>query len=169
MRLRIITALLVLLNAGLLWAEPAVHPDYEYQAIDQNPEKPAFVSIADLDGDGKKELIVSAFSGSSPVGSGHLTIYIRIGASLSAWQSRILAGSEKIKFPNSVTVFDVDGDGDPNIYLLEQTGLGKFSTKVLLTDMPQGGVAAADLDGDGRDEIVVSSYEKNRLGILKKR
>ncbi|MDD5089919.1 MAG: VCBS repeat-containing protein [Candidatus Wallbacteria bacterium] len=60
----------------------------------------------------------------------------------------------------------VHGDGDPNIYLIEQTAKGVFTTVILLTEMPQGGVAASDLDGDGYDEIVVTSYEKNRLGVI---
>jgi len=60
----------------------------------------------------------------------------------------------------------VNGDGDPNVYLLEQTAPCVFATHVLITDMPQGAVDIADLNGDGLGEIVVSSYEKNRLYVL---
>ena len=41
-------------------------------------------------------------------------------------------------------------------------------TAVLMDDMPQGGVAAADLSGNGRDEVIISSYEKNRLILISK-
>jgi hypothetical protein len=63
----------------------------------------------------------------------------------------------------------VHGDGDPRVFWLEQVAPGQFETRVIMNDMPQGGVAVGDLDGDGVSEIIVSSYEKNRLAILKKK
>jgi len=63
----------------------------------------------------------------------------------------------------------VHGDGDARVYLLEQVAPGQFETRVLLTEMAQGGVAVDDLDGDGVCEIVASSYEMNRLAVLKHR
>jgi len=61
----------------------------------------------------------------------------------------------------------VSGDGDPNIYWLEQRQGGAFVTRVLAKDLPQSGVVAADLDGDGTAEAVVASYEKNKLLLFK--
>jgi hypothetical protein len=53
----------------------------------------------------------------------------------------------------------VSGDGDPNVYWLEQQEDG-FTTHVLQEDLPQaGGMKVVDLDGDGRQELVVSGYE----------
>lgn len=60
----------------------------------------------------------------------------------------------------------VHGDGDPRVFLLEQTSPGRFATHVLAEGMGQGGVAMADLDGDGADEVAVSSYEKDVLAVL---
>ncbi len=60
----------------------------------------------------------------------------------------------------------VSGDGDPRVYLLEQKSPGIFETLVRAHDLPQAGVAVADLDGDGRDEIIASSYQNNRLLIF---
>jgi hypothetical protein len=59
----------------------------------------------------------------------------------------------------------VSGDGDPNIYWLEQLPGGTFDTRLLAPNLPQAGVAVADLDGDKQVEVVVSSYEANRLVI----
>ena len=59
----------------------------------------------------------------------------------------------------------VHGDGDPNVYLLRQAERGRFETLILAKNMPQGGVAVADIDGDGVCEAVVSSYENNKLMI----
>jgi hypothetical protein len=46
---------------------------------------------------------------------------------------------------------------------------GQFETSVLIENVPQGGVETADLDGDGNLEIIVSSYEANKLVILKRK
>ena len=60
----------------------------------------------------------------------------------------------------------VHGDGDDRVFLLEQTSPGLFSTHVLAEGMGQGGVAMADLDGDGAAEVAVSSYERDVLAVL---
>ncbi|BBM85038.1 FG-GAP repeat domain-containing protein [Candidatus Uabimicrobium amorphum] len=62
----------------------------------------------------------------------------------------------------------VSGDGDSRIFLLEQTQPGHFETKVLMDNMAQAGVAVADLDEDGICEIIVSSYEHNKIVILQR-
>lgn len=63
----------------------------------------------------------------------------------------------------------VHGDGDPRVYLLEQASRGKFRTAVVAEDMAQGAAVFCDAEGDGLPEIVVSSYEKNRLVLLKRK
>ena len=60
----------------------------------------------------------------------------------------------------------VSGDGDPRIFWLRQDGPKSFSTHVLETNMPQGGVEVSDLDGDGDMEVIASSYEKKKLYIF---
>lgn len=53
------------------------------------------------------------------------------------------------------------GDGDPRVFWLEQTPMGWF-TRVLQENLAQaGGLAIVDLDGDGKNEIVVTGYEAN--------
>ena len=61
----------------------------------------------------------------------------------------------------------VSGDGDPRYFVLEQGSDGEFRTIVLDTDVPQGGIDVADLDGDGVAEIVASSYENKEVYIYK--
>jgi hypothetical protein len=61
----------------------------------------------------------------------------------------------------------VHGDGDSRVFLLEQTTRGQFTTRVVTDGFSQGGVAMADLDHDGKDEMIASSYEKNKLAIFK--
>ena len=62
----------------------------------------------------------------------------------------------------------VHGDGDPRVFLLEQISPGKFRTAELIDDMPQGAAVFCDTERDGLPEIAISSYEQNRLVLLKR-
>lgn len=54
----------------------------------------------------------------------------------------------------------VSGDGDPRVFWLSQEADGTFSTVVVADEMGQaGGGAVIDTDGDGRNEILFTSYE----------
>jgi hypothetical protein len=61
----------------------------------------------------------------------------------------------------------VAGDGDPTVYLLEQTAPGTFATRVLRTNVGQsGGTHMVDLDGDGYVEIVCVSLADNSVFVI---
>ncbi len=61
----------------------------------------------------------------------------------------------------------VSGDGDENVYFLEQTAPGQFASHVLQAGLGQaGGVTIADLDGDGDRETVVTGYEDNIVYVF---
>jgi hypothetical protein len=63
----------------------------------------------------------------------------------------------------------VSGDGDPQVYWMEQTSPGSFATHVLEADLPQaGGMVITDLDGDGCNEIVVTGYEANAVYVYRR-
>ena len=60
----------------------------------------------------------------------------------------------------------VSGDGDDRLFLLEQTAPSMFSTRVLQTDYGQAGsMEIVDLDGDGRNEILASGFEKDQVRL----
>jgi hypothetical protein len=144
--------------------------------LDASPDRPAFIHAADLDGDGVKELVVSKFAGSSPMGSGFVDIYRRVGAGLDSWtKMRILEG---IKFPNNISTRDINCDGRLDIivpagflatapqksgalFWLENIGKG-FKTHTLTT----GGkyfyhhAEFVDLDGDSIKDLVTVGEEK---------
>jgi hypothetical protein len=58
----------------------------------------------------------------------------------------------------------VSGDGDPKVYVIEQTDPCVFKTRTLTTNFGQAGaMLVVDLDNDGTNEIIVSSYEANEV------
>ncbi len=60
----------------------------------------------------------------------------------------------------------VSGDGDANLYWLQQQADHTFKTFKMDTDMGQaGGGSVADLDGDGFADVVFSSYEQDVVKI----
>jgi hypothetical protein len=60
----------------------------------------------------------------------------------------------------------LSGDGDKKFYVLEQVSPGVFVTTVIEDPCGQaGGMKIVDLDGDGGNEIVVTSYEQNAVYV----
>jgi hypothetical protein len=139
--------------------------------VDSAVSGPAFVSVADLDGDGQEELVVSAFGEVLNFFSPDVRIYTR-GQTLGDWTSVSL--SSGFRFPNQTVVSDVDDDGDLDIILpagffacqffagncgalawFEQTG-GRW----LRHDLQSGeqlfhhNVNHVDFDGDGVKDLV---------------
>ena len=66
-------------------------------------------------------------------------------------------------------VLDLDDDGDPNVYVLEQISMGVFETHILEADIAQaGGLNVVDLNGDGRNDIVITGYEDNIILVFER-
>lgn len=60
----------------------------------------------------------------------------------------------------------VSGDGDPRIFLFEQTTPGEFTQHTLEQSLGQaGGMVIGDLNGDGLNELLVTGYEDNVLFV----
>ena len=154
---------------------------YETIVIDPAPEKPAFILSNDINGDGFPELIVSKFAGSGPTGSGALDIYsMDTPGDPRKWKKQRVA--DKIKFPNMVTVDDVNGDSKPDILLpygflactpgkcggiewLENTG-GGWTRHTVITNYGRFFHRAklVDMDGDGIKDILAVGEEKGLTG-----
>jgi len=139
------------------------------------PAKIAAIVAADFDGDGKPDLAaLNQADNTISVFRNNISPGALIDASSFANKVDFTTGVN----PSALTVGDLDGDGKPELVtsnyggnsasILRNTSssgsidAGSFATKV---DLPTGdtpwGVAVADLDGDGRQDIVVANYADN--------
>jgi hypothetical protein len=162
---------------------------FKQHVVDAKPDRPAFVTSADLNGDKLPELVVSVFAGSSPtvMGNGLLATYsMKSKGALGAWSRQVLVSKLKgIKFPNAASAVDVDGDKDLDLFLpygflacapfncgglawLENTGAAKgwkwHDVVAKGSALFYHHVALVDLDGDKVKDAVTVGESKGLLG-----
>ncbi len=132
---------------------------------------PQSVSIADLDGDGKPELIAG----------GNQTIAVLKNTCTPGNISFSAAGAVSSSPDDYATIADLDGDGKPDIVASAQfsnaaTVLANITTGgALLIDTnrfyPSGNnptcISVADFDGDGKPDIVLSNVTTSTVSILR--
>jgi hypothetical protein len=131
------------------------------------------IAVADFDGDGKPDLIVTSNSGE--------TVTVLRNAST---QGNISFGTQTSfstqSFPNQVAVADIDGDGKPDILVpitnssnlqvyLNTSTPGSVSVapaQFFATGTQPEGIAVGDLNGDGKPEVLVPAGGGNTLGVF---
>jgi hypothetical protein len=133
---------------------------------------PFSVNVADVNGDGKPDVVVGTFSGSSYPYSGGVVVLLGNGNGTFAMGSTINLGVET--FLESLA--DVNGDGKSDlvtetfkksvsVYL--GNGDGTFAAPLNTAVSDAGyGVAVADLNGDGRPDLVVPHYSTPTFTVL---
>ena len=147
------------------------------------PNGPIFTAIADLDGDGKPDLIVNnAYAH-------NLSLYRNISTagsldtnSFAAPVNFDVAGGDPDN-PYGLAVADVDGDGKPDVVICNRllslvTVYRNIATPGSLTtaslappvSFPVGTdprhVAVVDLNGDGKPDMVSANYGANTISLL---
>jgi hypothetical protein len=142
--------------------------------------QPEGIAVADLDGDGRPDIIV-ANEGSGTVSILHnLSVPGQLTANSFATAFQLSAGSGT----SAVTVGDLDGDGRPEIVAVNDSRVqdtlvifknvgtngvlttSSFASGVVLSG---GGnsVAIGDLDGDGLPDLAVGSYGHGTVSVLR--
>lgn len=142
------------------------------------------VAVADVNGDGKPDLVVanSCSASGTPCGPGNLagTVAVLLGNGDGTFQNALTYGSGG-EITSSVVVADVNGDGKPDLVLsnscaannsgcvngpsggtvsvLIGNGDGTFRSAVAYGSGGNGAasVAVADLNGDGKPDLLVVS------------
>jgi hypothetical protein len=141
---------------------------------------PNSVAIGDLDGDGKPDLAVannnlftvSVLRNTATIGS--------IGSGSFAAKQDFVTGAQ----PWSVAIGDLDGDGKPDLAVVNNAsntvsvfrntatsgsiGSGSFAAKQdFTTGTNPGSVAIGDLDGDGKPDLVLANQSSNTVSVLR--
>jgi sugar lactone lactonase YvrE/predicted Fe-Mo cluster-binding NifX family protein len=141
---------------------------------------PEYISIGDLDGDGRPDLVVansgsntfSVYRNTSSSGS--------IGAGSFAAKVDFATGSE----PKSIAIGDLDGDGRPDLVVANSgsnivsvyrntsssgsISAGSFAAKVdFVTGSFPSSVAIDDLDGDGKLDLIVANAGSNTVSVFR--
>ena len=141
------------------------------------------IAIADLDGDGKLDIVVSNGN------EGSISVFRNTSVSGSITASSF---APRVDFATGggggggygIAIADLDGDGKPDIVVtnrlngnngtisvfrnMSSAGLISFAAKV---DFPAGalpyGIAAGDLDGDGKVDLVVANQGTDSLSVFR--
>ena len=164
----------VLLNTT---APGAATPSFAAQQTFAAGNVPNSVTAADVNGDGKPDLIVANANDSTVSVLLNTTVPGAATPSFAAQQT-FATGS----FPVSVTAADVNGDGKPDLIVANENG---NTVSVLLnTTLPGAAtpsfaaqqtfatgsvpvsVTAADVNGDGKPDLIVANSNDNTVSVL---
>ena len=130
---------------------------------------PYYVTAADINGDGKPDLIASDTF--APTGA--LTVFTNNGSGVFGSNATLIVGSE----PNQVVVADVNGDGKPDLIcanfasstltVLTNNGHGVFGFNATLS--VSGGpvsVVATNIKGGGKPDLICANSSDYTLTVF---
>lgn len=159
----------IVLNCGNLVAVLMGNGDGTFQSpitLDSNEALQSSVSVADVNDDGKLDLLVANLASASVgvmLGNGDGTFQPEVAYDAHGWQS---PGA-----PLSVAAADVNGDGKPDLLVgtggvgvLLNNGDGTFQQIVDYNPPFSGPIAVGDVNGDGRPDVAM--LQPGGVGVL---
>jgi hypothetical protein len=136
-------------------ADPTLRPGWPKRVAPLGAPVSPSVTLADLDGNGGKEILLVADS--------QIVVLRADGSDLPGWPRTPAVGYLYSSAPPSVA--DVDGDSVPEVVTPTTRGVEvRHADGTLLTEIPtpgyppQGTIALADLDGDGQRDMIFSAH-----------
>ncbi len=167
----------VLLNTT---APGAATPSFAAQQTFATGTTPVSVTAADLNGDGKPDLIVANYNS--------FTVSVLLNTTAPGATTASFAAQQTFAtgtYPRSVTVADLNGDGKPDLIVANALYTSSNTVSVLLNTTAPGAttasfaaqqtfatgtnprsVTAADLNGDGKPDLIVANFESNTVSVL---
>jgi hypothetical protein len=135
---------------------------------------PASVIAADVNGDGKPDLI------SANAYDGTLTVFTNNGDGSFSLDATLNVGLSSGSSPENVVAVDVNGDGkldlvsadfgDDTLTVLINDGSGGFTSSSTLgvgvAGSEPNSVAAADVNGDGKPDLISANFGTSTLSVL---
>jgi hypothetical protein len=136
---------------------------------------PRAVAVGDLDGDGSMDII------SLEDGTHAVAIYPQDGAGSFARAVIVAAQAPDVERPKTIVAADFDGDGNVDLLtqsgergdltILERAAPAAFAARRLTLPAGAGpstplAIAAGDIDGDSRPDIVVTDVDRDEILIL---
>ena len=135
---------------------------------------PYNLAVADVNGDGKPDLLL-VNAGSSTSGA----VGVLLGNGNGTFQAVVAYPTGSSSSPWAVAVADVNGDGKPDLLVANKgtnsvgvllgKGDGTFRAVVaypLGTDSTPLGIAVADVNGDGRPDLLTANNGTSTAGVL---
>jgi len=178
----------VMLNRGRgLFAPPVEYATGAASAVGAN--QPRSVALADLDGDGDRDLAVANLNWRFVVdpdfgvfNDATVALLVNQGDGTFGAPSETPMGPPDTSLgddqePSYVVAEDLDADGDvdlavtvgdqDSLYVLENLGAGAFSVSAPYSvDSQPGALVAADLDGDGDRDLAVTKSQVDSFAVL---
>ncbi len=127
------------------------------------------VAVADMNGDGKQDLVIANYETSNTVG-------VLLGNGNGTFGTMTTFSTGAASFPDVVRVADVNGDGkldviastsNSNAVVLLGNGDGSLNA---FTSLATGGYpdvfAVADINGDGSPDLVFPNFGDNNISVL---
>jgi hypothetical protein len=129
---------------------------------------PASPALADVNGDGKRDVIIGTWEGGNP---GKVWVFDGNGNPLPNWNGKDSGGGVVI---GQISTADANGDGKQDLFV--PTGGGVFvydgGTGEKLFGLNEGKVAyqnsphISDIDGNGRLDVVLAGTRPNGSGVI---